>query len=106
VKDAFGRSLGLGTGSLPHPKTGGASRLFEARYLSDVELAPSWEELGARYGMDQKTARDRAATVARHFRLILRRMLRNEIAFPGDEGQVTEPANDEEIRALLSPLRE
>jgi hypothetical protein len=56
--------------------------------------------------MDQKTARDRAATVARHFRLILRRMLRNEIAFPGDEGQVTEPANDEEIRALLSPLRE
>ena len=33
--------------------------LFEARYLSEADPAPSWEELGARYGTDQKTARDR-----------------------------------------------
>jgi hypothetical protein len=83
--------------------------LFEARYLSETELAPSWEELGARYGMDQKTARERADTVARHFRLVLRRMLRNQITVPGDgrwRPQVMEAAIDEEIRALLSPLKD
>jgi hypothetical protein len=84
--------------------------LFEARYLSEADPAPSWEELGARYGMDQKTARDRADTVARHFRLVLRRMLRNEITAPVGSGrgrpQVTEAAIDEEIKALLSPLQD
>jgi hypothetical protein len=80
--------------------------LFEARYLGEADLAPSWDELGARHGMDQKTARDRADTVARHFRLVLRRMLRNEITAPGGSGHVTEAAIDEEIKALLSPLRD
>jgi RNA polymerase sigma factor (sigma-70 family) len=84
--------------------------LFEARYLSEADLAPSWEDLGARYSMDQKTARDRADTVARHFRLVLRRMLRNEITVAGGSGrwrsQVTEAAIDEEINALLSPLKD
>ena len=80
--------------------------LFEARYLGETDLAPSWEELGARYGMDQKTARDRADTVARHFRLVLRRMLRSEITAPGGSGQIAEAAIDEEIKALLSPLRD
>ena len=82
--------------------------LFEARYLSEAELAPSWEELGAGYSMDQRTARERADTVVRHFRLVLRRMLRNEIIAPDGSGrwrpQLTEAAIDEEIRALLSPL--
>src|SRR5437762_2659559 len=32
--------------------------LFEARYLADADLTPSWGELDARYGMEQKTARD------------------------------------------------
>lgn len=81
-------------------------QLFEARYLSDREFAPSWEELGARYGLDQKTARDRADTAIRHFRFILRRMLRNEIVAPHGSGQVTEAAIDQEIKALLSPLRD
>jgi len=84
--------------------------LFEARYLSEADPAPSWEELGSRYGMDQKTARDRADTVVRHFRLVLRRMLRNEITVPSRSGrgrpQVTEAAIDEEIEALLSPLQD
>jgi len=80
--------------------------LFEARYLSEAEFAPSWAELGTRYSMDQKAARDRADTVARHFRLVLRRMLRNEITVPGGSGRVTEAVIDAEIKALLSPLRE
>jgi hypothetical protein len=84
--------------------------LFEARYLSEAELAPSWEELGARYSMNQKSARERADTVARHFRLVLRRMLRNEITAPAGSGrwrsQVMEAAIDEEIKALLSPLKD
>jgi RNA polymerase sigma factor (sigma-70 family) len=81
-------------------------QLFESRYLGDAELAPGWNELGARYGMDQKTARERADTVIRHFRFILRRMLRNEIVVTGDSGrtQVTDAAIDEEIKSLLSPL--
>ena len=80
--------------------------LFEARYLCEAECAPSWAELGTRYGMDQKTARERADTVARHFRLVLRRMLRNEITVPGGRGHITESVIDEEVRALLSPLRD
>jgi hypothetical protein len=81
--------------------------LFEARYLSEADPAPSWEELGARFGTDQKTARDRADTVVRHFRFVLRRMLRNEITVPRGSRrrrQVTEAAIDEEIEALLSFL--
>jgi hypothetical protein len=84
--------------------------LFEARYLGEAEMAPTWDELGARYGMDQKAARERADTVVRHFRLILRRMLRNEIEVPGGSAaqrpQVREAAIDQEIRALLSPLKD
>ena len=78
--------------------------LFEARYLSETEPAPSWEELGARYGLDEKAARKRADTVGRHFRLVLRRMLRNEITVPGGGVPVTGAQIDEEIKGLLSPL--
>ena len=81
-------------------------QLFEARYLGEADRAPSWEALGLRYGMDQKTARGRADTVVRHFRLVLRRMLRNEIMVPGGRGQLAEAAIDEEIEALLSPLQD
>jgi DNA-directed RNA polymerase specialized sigma24 family protein len=80
--------------------------LFEARYLNDAHPVPGWEELGARYGLDQKAARDRADTAARHFRLTLRRMLRSEIAATSRGRQITEEAIDHEIRALLSPLQD
>lgn len=80
--------------------------LFEARYLTEVHPPPTWEELGARHGLDQVAARDRADTVARHFRLVLRRMLRNEIAVADGRHQVIDAAIDEEIRALLSPLKD
>jgi len=79
--------------------------LFEKRYLNDANLVPSWDELGTPYGMDQKTARERADTVARHFRFVLRRMLRNEITVPGG-ARATEAVIDEEIKALLSPLKD
>ena len=77
--------------------------LFEARYLCEGD--PTWEELGARYGLDQKAARDRADTVVRHFRLVLRRMLRNEITLP-DGAPVTDAAIEEEIKGLLAPIRD
>ena len=83
--------------------------LFKSRYLSDAGLTPSWEELGTRYSLDQKSARERADTVVRHFRIVLRRMLCNEIAVPGGSGGrrlETEAAIDDEINALLSPLKD
>ena len=80
--------------------------LFEARYLSETDFVPSWDELGASHGMDEKAARDRAETVARHFRFVLRRMLRSELTADGGCGHVTEEVINKEIKALLSPLRD
>jgi hypothetical protein len=84
--------------------------MFEARYLCEADRVPSWEELGEKYGMDQKTARTRTDTVARHFRLVLRRMLRQEVTLPrtsgGRQGNETEAAIDKEIEALLAPLKD
>lgn len=84
--------------------------LFEARYIGDSKSPPSWEELGARYGLDQKTARTRSATVARHFRLALRRLLRQQVSVSRVGGrqpaQRTEAAIDKEIEALLAPLKD
>ena len=79
--------------------------LFRARYLCGSEAVPSWHELGAPFGMDEKTARDRAETVARHFRSVLRQMLRNEIRLSGHPGRIPDEAIDDEIRALLFPLK-
>ena len=78
--------------------------LFEGRYLGDPDTTTSWEELGRRYGMDGKTARERAEIVMGHYRVHLRRMLRNEITIESS-AKVTEAAIDDEIQALLSPLR-
>lgn len=84
--------------------------LFEARYLSDKDHVPSWPELGSSYGLDQKSARERAETVARHFRIILRRMLRQQMSISSPEGsnraQQNEAAIDREIDALLSPVKD
>jgi len=83
--------------------------LFEGRYLAPLDRVPSWEELGAKYELDQKTARTRADTVARHFRSVLRRMLRQQITVAGAAGggqaASTEAAIDREIEALLGPLQ-
>jgi RNA polymerase sigma factor (sigma-70 family) len=79
--------------------------LFTARYLEDEARPISWEELGARHGVDQRVARERAATVSRHFRLILRKTLRDSIMVPGGR-RATDREIDGEIKALLSPLRD
>ena len=70
--------------------------LFAARYLDHAGTAPSWRALGEPYGLDEKAARNRTETVARHFRLVLRQMLAEETG----SGQ----AADEEIAALLGAL--
>jgi DNA-directed RNA polymerase specialized sigma24 family protein len=70
--------------------------LFSARYLAATEPVPSWGELGRPYGLDEKAARNRTETVARRFRLVLRRLVAQET------GSV-EAAN-REIAALLEPL--
>jgi DNA-directed RNA polymerase specialized sigma24 family protein len=79
--------------------------LFESWYIREDGPTLGWKKLGARHQMDEKTARERADTVVRHFRMTLRRMLRNEITVPGG-GRGTEEAIDEEIRLLLSPLND
>ncbi len=53
--------------------------LFLHRHLSSSSPLPSWEELGARFQLGEKTARSRAETVARHFRSVLRQMLAIEL---------------------------
>jgi hypothetical protein len=70
--------------------------LFAGRYLSASGEQPSWRELGAYFNLDEKTARSRSETVARHFRLILRELLVQDV---GAGKNV-----DEEIAALLTAL--
>ena len=71
-------------------------QLFIGMYLCDAPEPPSWRELGAAVGIDEKAARSRTETVARHFRLVLREILREEAG--------TEESVDEEIAALLALL--
>lgn len=49
--------------------------LFLRMYLSDGRCTPSWRELGAPFSLDEKAARSKTETVARHFRLVLREMV-------------------------------
>ena len=49
--------------------------IFAGRYLARGSPAPSWAELGAAHGLDEKAARGRAETVARHLRSVLRRLI-------------------------------
>ncbi len=70
--------------------------LFVGMYLCADSEPPSWRELGAAYGLTEKAARSKTETVARHFRVVLREILRDEI---GSDESV-----DEEIAALLALL--
>lgn len=71
-------------------------RLFLGRYLNESGEEPSWRDLGQLSGLDEKAARNRTETVARHFRLVLRQMLVEET------GSVE--AADAEVSALLALL--
>ena len=70
--------------------------LFTARYLGASASPPSWRELGTPLGIDEKAARNRTETVARHFRLVMRRMLIEETGSPRGA--------DAEAAALLEML--
>lgn len=70
--------------------------LFVGMYLCADSEPPSWRELGAAYGLAEKAARSKTETVARHFRVVLREILRDEV---GSDESV-----DEEIAALLALL--
>jgi DNA-directed RNA polymerase specialized sigma24 family protein len=69
-------------------------QLFAGRFLSEADRLPGWRELGNRFGVDEKTARTRAETAARHFRAELRRLVVAELTTQGDA--------DEEIRVLIA----
>jgi RNA polymerase sigma factor (sigma-70 family) len=68
--------------------------LFAGRYLCEAPEPPSWRDLGAAFGLDEKTARSRADTVARQFRAVLREMLREDLP--------SEKDIDREIATLLA----
>ena len=70
--------------------------MFCGRYLDESGEQPSWSDLGRPFGLDEKAARNRTETVARHFRLFLREMLAEETG----SGR----GADEEIAALLGLL--
>lgn len=71
-------------------------QIFVGMYLCDAPEPPSWRALGAAFGLDEKAARSKTETVARHFRIVLREMLRDDV---GSDDSV-----DEEIAALLALL--
>jgi hypothetical protein len=53
-------------------------RIFAGRYLARSAVPPPWAELGAAFGLDGKTARSRAETVAYHLRAALAEMVARE----------------------------
>jgi RNA polymerase sigma factor (sigma-70 family) len=67
-------------------------QLFAGRFLMGTERG--WRELGAAFGLDEKTARSRADTVVRQFRSVLRELVAADSA-PGTD-------IDAEIRALIA----
>jgi RNA polymerase sigma factor (sigma-70 family) len=67
-------------------------QLFAGRFLTGAER--SWRELGAEFGLDEKTARGRAETVVRQFRAVLRELVAAD-STPGTD-------IDAEIRALIA----
>jgi RNA polymerase sigma factor (sigma-70 family) len=71
-------------------------QLFKRRYLSDLDDTPGWREVGEPFGLDEKTARSRADTAVRHFRIVLRNLIASDIG----SGRSIE----DELRALIGIL--
>lgn len=69
-------------------------RLFVGMYLCDASEPPSWRQLGEMFDLPEKAARSRTETVARHFRVVLRELLFEEVGVDRDV--------DDEIAALLT----
>jgi RNA polymerase sigma factor (sigma-70 family) len=70
--------------------------LFKRRYLADADQVPSWRDVGEAFGLDEKTARSRAETAARHFRAVLRELVASDA---GSERDV-----DSELRSVIALL--
>ena len=71
-------------------------QLFARRHYTDLDRAPSWRELGEAFGLDEKTARGRAETAARQFRILLRHLVATDIG--------TTEAIDDELRGVIALL--
>lgn len=70
--------------------------MFVRRYVDDPDDPPSWREVGAPLGLDEKTARNRTDTVARQFRSLLRQLIASDIGAGEDI--------DHELQAVLAVL--
>jgi RNA polymerase sigma factor (sigma-70 family) len=71
-------------------------QLFARRYLTDPDRLPGWRQVGEAFGIDEKTARSRAETAARHFRAQLRHLVASDIGSEHD--------TDAELQALIALL--
>ena len=71
-------------------------QLFARRYLTDRDQPPAWREVGEAFGLDEKTARGRAETAARHFRALRRQLVASDIG--------SEQAIDDELHAMIAVL--
>jgi DNA-directed RNA polymerase specialized sigma24 family protein len=56
--------------------------LFTRHYLNPSAATASWKELGDEFGLDQKVARSRAQTAARHFGDVILSLLEQELGSP------------------------
>lgn len=70
--------------------------LFARRYLHDPDQPPSWREIGAAFGLDEKIARSRAETAARRFRTLLRALIASDVGSVADV--------DNELHAVIAVL--
>jgi RNA polymerase sigma factor (sigma-70 family) len=70
--------------------------MFVRRYVDDPDHPPSWTEVGAPFGLDEKTARNRTETVARRFRSLLRQLIASDIGAGEDVNH--------ELQAVLAVL--
>lgn len=70
--------------------------LFVHRYVKDPDHPPTWREVGKAFGLDEKTARSRAETAARHFRTLLRNLIASDV---GSEEDI-----DRELQSVIAVL--
>ncbi|MFC1889005.1 RNA polymerase sigma factor [Thermodesulfobacteriota bacterium] len=70
--------------------------IFLGRYLNESGDMPSWSELGTKFDLDEKAARNRAETVVRHFKQVMRDLLIEDTG--------SKEAADEEMATLQALL--
>jgi RNA polymerase sigma factor (sigma-70 family) len=70
--------------------------LFMHRYVQDPDHPPPWREVGRAFQLDEKTARSRAETAARHFRALLRDLIASDV---GSDEDI-----DHELQAVIAVL--